>query len=327
VALVIVATVELLAGTAIDPGSTAVTRELPRKLQPADSAHAYRDPQADADVARMLRSAGGRVLFGWHRRSLNMEADTGLPSPLDGALNAPLGDGVETVGGYDAVQPRRYWSYTRRLVRPMLPYNRTVLDRPDTTALDLLDVGWMVLPTGERPQVPAAASLSSGAFTLWRLRPPPRAQLFASWTRVSTEHQAGDALFAVRGFDPSRTLVVESGPRSGPGGAVGTADVVESSNGRLVIATDAGTPAMLLVRQSYDPFWHAAVDGSSAVVRVADAFEPALLVPAGRHRVVLAYDDPWIVRGLLVSAVALAAWLAACAGAGRRASPLRIPFG
>ena len=182
--LVALATAELLIGAAIDPGSTALTRALPRKLQPVDAAHAYRDPQPDGAVARMLRAEEGRLLFGWHDRSLNMEADTGLPPPLDGTLNGPLADGVETVGGYNAVQPLRYWSYARELVRPVLPYNRTVIDRPDAAALDLLDVAWMVLPAGERPPVDATASLSSNTFTLWKLQPAPRAQLLASWTPV-----------------------------------------------------------------------------------------------------------------------------------------------
>ena len=313
--LVALAAAELVIGAAIDPGSTSLTRALPRKLQPADAAHAYREPQPDGAVARMLRSGEGRVLFGWHDRSLNMEADTGLPPPLDGMLNGPLAERVEAVGGYGAVQPLRYWTYARALVRPVLPYNRTVTDRPDAAAIDLLDVAWMVLPAGERPPVAATASLSSKAFTLWKLQPAPRAQLFASWTRVSSEDEARQATLAA-GFDPSRALVVESGPASGAGGTAGTAGIVERSDGRLVIETDADAPQMLLVRQSYDPFWHATVDGRPATVRVADSFEPSLLVPAGRHRVVLAYDDPWIVRGLTISGLALAVWLVACGAPG-----------
>jgi hypothetical protein len=207
----------------------------------------------------------------------------------------------------------------------VLPYNRTVIDRPDVAALDLLDVAWMVLPAGERPPVAATAGLSSNAFTLWKLQPAPRAQLFSSWTTVSSQDEAREAIFVAHGFDPSRTLIVESGAPSGAGGPAGTAGIVERSDGRLVIETDAAAPEMLLVRQSYDPFWHATVDGRPATVRVADSFEPSLLVPAGRHRVVLAYDDPWIVRGLIVSGLALAVWLAACAAAGRRASPLVMP--
>jgi hypothetical protein len=289
-----------------------------------DVAHPYRDPQPDGAVARMLRAGGGRVLFGWHDRSLNMEADTGLPPPLDGTLNGPLADAVETVGGYNAVQPLRYWRYARALVRPVLPYNRTVIDRPDVATLDLLDVAWMVLPAGERPPVAATAGLSSNAFTLWKLQAAPRAQLFSNWTTVSSEDEAREALFVAHGFDPSRTLIVESGAPSGAGGTAGTAGIVERSDGRLVIETVSDTPEMLLVRQSYDPFWHATVDGRPATVRVADSFEPSLLVPPGRHRVVLAYDDPWIVRGLIISGLALAVWLAACAAAGRRASPLPV---
>jgi hypothetical protein len=318
--LVAVAAVELLVGAAIDPGSTALTRELPRKLQPTDAARLYREPQPQGSVARMLREEGGRVLFGWHVRSLNMEADTGLPAPLDGSLNGPLGDEVETVGGYDAVQPRRYWSYTRAVVRPLLPYNRTLIDRPDAATLNLLDVGWMVLAAGERPSAPATEQLSSGRFTLWRLTPAPRVQLFAGWATAASDAAALAAVTAP-GFDPARNLVVESLPAKTDGPSA-TAHLVERSAERLVVETRSTDPSVLLVRQSYDPFWHAEVDGRPARMYVADAFEPSVAVPAGHHRVVLSYDDPWIARGLVISARTLAVWLAACAVAGRRQSPL-----
>ena len=78
-------------------------------------------------------------------------------------------------------------------------------------------------------------------------------------------------MFAAHGFDPSRTLMVESGAPSAAGGTAGTAGIVERSDGRLVIETDADAPQMLLVRQSYDPFWHATVDGRPATLRVADS--------------------------------------------------------
>ncbi len=323
-AMIAIVTAELVIGTIVGVAPSALTRALPRKLQRADAARPYLAPQPNGATARMLRGGGGRVLFAWHRRSLTMEVATGLPSPLDGSLNGPLMDGVPTVGGYDAVQPRLFWAYTRTLVRPPLEYNRTLIDRPTPAALDLLDVGWMVLPLGERPPVAATVRLSGSGYVLWKLRARPIAQLYPSWSGASSA-AAARRLATGPGFDPARRLVVALAPDGlAPGATAGTVRVLEQGAQRLVFTTTADAAEMLLVRQSYDPFWRATVDGRPIAVRVGDGFEPALLVPAGRHRVVLTYDDPWIVRGLVVSAFTLAAWLAACVAIGRRPSPLDV---
>ena len=48
------------------------------------------------------------------------------------------------------------------------------------------------------------------------------------------------------------------------------------------------------------------VDGVPARVDPADHLLQAVAVPAGRHSIVLRYDDPWIRAGLVGSGAALA---------------------
>jgi uncharacterized membrane protein YfhO len=65
-------------------------------------------------------------------------------------------------------------------------------------------------------------------------------------------------------------------------------------------------PAVVVVRNAYDPNWHAEVDGHPVRVLPADSIDQGIPVPAGRHTITLAYDDPWVGRGLIGSGVALA---------------------
>ena len=66
-------------------------------------------------------------------------------------------------------------------------------------------------------------------------------------------------------------------------------------------------PAVLVVRNAFDPHWRATVDGRPAKVFPSNYVVQGVRVPAGRHTVVLTYDDPWVGYGLLASALAILA--------------------
>ena len=65
-------------------------------------------------------------------------------------------------------------------------------------------------------------------------------------------------------------------------------------------------PSIVVVRNSYDPDWHATVDGRRVPILPADYVDQGIPVPPGRHRILLAYHDPWIGLGLIGSGVSLA---------------------
>ena len=69
--------------------------------------------------------------------------------------------------------------------------------------------------------------------------------------------------------------------------------------------TNAPRPGLLLVRNAYDPGWHATIDGHSTRVYAADGFLTGVKVPAGTHHVVLTYEDPLVFWGLGLSVAAI----------------------
>ena len=130
--------------------------------------------------------------------------------------------------------------------------------------------------------------------------------MVGTWQVVASRAAALDAVTAA-GFDPERTVVLEADPGLGaPGAAPGSARFAWTGRQSARVEVLAARAGLLLVRNTYDPHWHATVDGKPAPVLPADSFLQAVPVPAGSHVVTLAYDDPSIGVGLLGSVVALA---------------------
>jgi hypothetical protein len=136
---------------------------------------------------------------------------------------------------------------------------------------------------------------------------------------------------AAPGFDASRQVVLEERPSiaNAAGSPSTSGEAAYRADGPQAATIDvvASAPATVLIRNAWDPNWHATVDGAPAKVLVADSVVQAVAVPAGRHRIRLAYHDPTIGFGALASALALVV-MAILAGAAlwaerRRATAVR----
>jgi uncharacterized membrane protein YfhO len=118
-----------------------------------------------------------------------------------------------------------------------------------------------------------------------------------------------------RSFDPRREIVLESPPefpRGSPSAqAAGRTRAVFEWHGTQAATVRVNTPhrSVVLIRNTYDPGWHATVDGKPAALQPADYIGQGVPVPAGSHVVELTYDDPTIGFGLLGSATAIAVLL------------------
>jgi hypothetical protein len=84
----------------------------------------------------------------------------------------------------------------------------------------------------------------------------------------------------------------------------------------VITVTGVRGPALVVVHDTFDPNWHAEVDGSPVTVLRTDYLLQGVLVPRGapgqvttRHKIVLRYDDPTIGYGLLGSVLSIAALL------------------
>ncbi|MDL2718659.1 MAG: hypothetical protein PT977_12980 [Acidobacteriota bacterium] len=99
----------------------------------------------------------------------------------------------------------------------------------------------------------------------------------------------------------------------------GTVTVEESRASRARLRVRVGLPvAVLSVARTFDPNWHARLDGADLAIRPADGYMMAVDVPGGDHEIALAYENPTFFAG---GALSFASLLAVALVARRGARP------
>ncbi|HJQ73218.1 MAG TPA: hypothetical protein VJ887_07365 [Actinomycetota bacterium] len=280
-------------------------------LRPMIDAAAY---VAEEPFVRQIAAEGGRYLTYGVYHPVQTPADWPALADQRGMLF-----GVEDAQTYNPTQPFGYWLFVRSVnshapTPEPINYNLSYFVHPTPATMDLLGVGWVIARSDARPEEGWERVSRDGAWTLYRREPAgPRATAFPSWTVTSSPEVALRGVTAP-GSDP-RTLIV-SGEDPGVSSGAGPGEPVPASYralgpGHSLVTVSTPAPAMLLVRNTYDPHWHATVDGRSAPVLIGDGFLQAIPVPAGTHTIDLRYDDPWIGIGLAGSGFALMMFLGA----------------
>jgi hypothetical protein len=131
---------------------------------------------------------------------------------------------------------------------------------------------------------------------------------------VHTIHGArdeSDALQQVRErADELATSAVVEGLSSfaGERSASDRAEIVAYAPERVEVHVNTAEPALLVLKDSYYPGWHARVDGAPAKVYATDFLFRGVPVPAGEYRVVFEYRPTSWQRGLYWSAGGLLLW-------------------
>jgi hypothetical protein len=109
-------------------------------------------------------------------------------------------------------------------------------------------------------------------------------------------------------FDPRHTVYL-------PVSAQGKVTVTNASEAKIIsqqfaaqraqLTVEAPAPALVVIAQAFYHNWHAFVDGKPVpILRANHAFQ-ALEIPAGRHEVVLRYEDQAFRIGTAISALTL----------------------
>jgi hypothetical protein len=186
-------------------------------------------------------------------------------------------EGVRNAGGYLGLEPE------------------SALDcKRDAAAQRIADVAWSFAP------------LAGQGRWLRVTDPLPRARLV---TGVKVSDSPGRAVSRI---DPARTAILDRpiAPLSGP---AGSAAIVEERPGRIMIATQAQTPQLLVLSERFHSGWRAEQDGHAVpVLRVYGDFQ-GCVVGAGRHRVLFLFEPASFRNGVLLSLAGLLsafAWFA-----------------
>jgi hypothetical protein len=298
----------------LESGTHAALVAAPLRWPDVD-VHEYLSP---GPIARALRRSGisdGRYLA-WIRPDayfnkgyLFTRKESDWPALLIG--RSVLFEVPDTLG-YSPVQIPGYWAYVHATNRLPVFYNAAVIQIPRLTDLRLLGVRYLIVPQGIPSPLPRGVSgrtvETEGAYRLVEIDDAePRASVVPSWTVVSGERAALDAVLEP-GFDPAAVAVLETDPGSIPSASstTGTAVYREVAPEDVRIGVEASAPSILLVRNAWDEGWSATLDGRSVPVLRTDGFLQGIALPPGRHEVRLAYREPAIGTGLALSGIA---WL------------------
>jgi len=138
-------------------------------------------------------------------------------------------------------------------------------------------------------------------------RPWPRIQVACRVHRASTRLDAARMPHAAT-WDPYRDIALE-GPnalRTTPC-RTGRARSVSLLPDEEHYETESDGPGWLLVRSTHARGWRATVDGQPAPLLRADGRHRAVAIPSGRHAVMLRYEPPWLLPGVVLTLISAAA--------------------
>ncbi len=147
----------------------------------------------------------------------------------------------------------------------------------------------------------------------------PRAQLVYR-SRVIPDRRAQFEALRAPGFDPSQSVILESGVAldGGPAGE-SSLSLAEYEADRLAVDVVAAGEGYVVFSEVYYPGWQAWVDGVAAPIERANFTFRAVRVPRGPHRVELRFEPTTWRVGLAISALAIVAALSLTYQARRRA--------
>ncbi len=247
----------------------------------------------------------------------NRFTDRDTTALLVSNLATPMG--LQSIQGYNAVQPARYYEYMKALNGRSQGYHNTDVysEGLDSPLLDLLNVRYMIVPAEVEADEDELRELKDAHPTVYNDNRVEvlenRDALPRAWIVHSARQSPPSETLEQLGsgaVDPRQTALLERPPPDldrpeDPSADRATVTGYEADRIRLETAT--GARGLLVLSETYYPAWKAYVDGEPVPIYAADHVLRAVPVPAGEHSVELRYES-WSLRAGL--AVSLAAYLA-----------------
>jgi uncharacterized membrane protein YfhO len=222
--------------------------------------------------------------------------------------------GYQTVGGFTALFPSRYYEYIDRYSHYQLPRNWVSFFygvSKSSALMDLLNLKYEIL----------YANRALG----FRQTSLPRA-LIVPQCRVAGKEDILDLLTSAE-FDPRRIVLFEKedgplAPASAPPEHTSPAEVEITTYGpdAIVLKTISQNPGYLFLSEMYYPGWKALVDGRPSSILRGNYLFRVIPLPPGRHEVQLLFEPLSIRWGIGLTCVFLVVLLLAAIGLFRERS-------
>lgn len=248
-----------------------------------------------------------------------LEDDTGLYRilPLSEFSSNEYGYfGISSIGGYHPAKLGIYQELMDQVGFSSFPVLNMMNTRYLVSRQPLIDSG--LSPVVE----------SEGGYLYRNDAALPRAFLVDS-VRVITEKDAIFEALKDPGFSPGEYAILEKpvGAQFGPLDD-SSVEITLHTPHRIEVAVEAAAPCLLVLSEIYYPAgWRAEIDGDPAEIYKTNYVLRSVVVPEGRHEVVMTFDPSSFTTGLLVSRAASALVLAGLIVAGAMRIRKRLKAG
>lgn len=221
----------------------------------------------------------------------------------------------QSIGGYHGAKLKRYQELIENELAPELMGMRNALQNQDSSTLSVLtgQPAVNMLNTKYIVYNPDAAPLiNTGALgNAWFVQ------------NVELVANADSEIAALRGFDPSRTLVVDQRYADLVKGFTTTPDsgafirLTDYQPNHLKYESSASTEQLAVFSEIYyDKGWNATIDGKPADYFRADYVLRAMRIPAGKHTIEFRFEPRAVVVGEKIALASSSLLLLFCAGMG-----------
>lgn len=225
---------------------------------------------------------------------------------------------LSLIEGYDAMYQGRYAEfinassngYPKSGDRSVVQFDKNGIFK--TEALQLLGVRyiyhrlsdgnnvwafpyWEYLPDGSMKQIYSDEKYQVYEYS----KVYPRAYLASDYQVIENKDAVINTLFSDK-TNRRETLILETNPSLKPEKGEGVATITSYFPTRITIKTESLVPKLLFLSDTYDPGWHAHIDGEKAPIYRADYDFRAVPVPGGSHVVTFTYFPDSLRLGIVI---------------------------
>jgi hypothetical protein len=233
-----------------------------------------------------------------------------VATPFFDSLNTGLLEGIENVGGNDAIVLKHYSEFINVVQRLPIEQPSLVMNiERYSPLLDLLNVRYYILPSSMRIGMAGFALVfQNHKYNLYKnTRALPRSFVVHD-ARVMQERNAVLLDMTSLGFRPRSYAIIDQPIAGLPSDATLQSPVphmLQHTLHKVAIKAQLTQPGLLVLGDVYYPGWQALVDGRETTIYRANYVMRAVFVPAGEHLVEFSYRPLSLQIGAIVSAMAL----------------------
>jgi hypothetical protein len=180
---------------------------------------------------------------------------------------------------------------SQRFFSPLYPSYRSAF--ADLLGLRFIATGVPVeeIDSSLKPGDLTLIAQTRDAYVYENPRALPRVMLLTDWRIADFDELLKSGWPAV---DPRQTVLLKKAPvgfsRSAAVGLSGSARLLRYANTEVVVEVTAPGGGILLLNDTWHPWWHASVDGAASEILKADVIFRAVVVPRGRHVVRFTFE-------------------------------------